>query len=68
MIGNTLFGVGMAMLAAVFIAMEAPKDLQLPMGIGLILVAQFAIKHKIEELEERIIKWKEETSDSDSKK
>ena len=65
---NLLFAVAMSTLAGTFIAFDAPDEYRLGMAVSLILVAQFAIKQKVEDLERTVKKWKEETSDSDSKK
>jgi hypothetical protein len=65
--GNLMFAVGISIFAGMLLHFDTPEDMKLPLGISLILIAQFAIKHKIEELEKKVEKWKE-TSDSDSKK
>ena len=60
---NLIFAVAMSMLAGTFIAFDAPEQYRLGMAVSLILVAQFAIKQKIEDLERTVKKWKEDISE-----
>lgn len=59
---NLLFAVGISMLAGTLLAFDTPEEYKLPMAVSLILVSQFAIKDKLEDLEKLIKKEKKDVS------